>query len=369
MARHRELQRWDAGDDTGIDMSLEGGSSTGWDQFAVNERMYGVQSTYDENIYTTSIDRSNPQYKQREAEAARLAREIEGSSAANAHVAEERRRDADKGDGLDEEEKYSGVSRDGTLLPKRGAGSYVPPSQRPISSTPGVRGAPYDPAIISSALAKPSSEKPAEAPASSGPDPTSTLAAPADPASQLTPSSSKSISKPTETTPEDHIRATTDAFKHFANTEKLRLRQSQEHKRIAQRHEKNVKLNDLKKFAANFKLKSRVPDDLVPILAKDAEKQQEIQKRADEAAQEEASKAAERAKQRSSQDHSAVTSPSSKKEPPTPELTAERNLAAFNHRARGSQNMRGALIAGQQMGRGMGGGRGIPVSFVCVVNV
>ncbi|TKA83466.1 hypothetical protein B0A55_00590, partial [Friedmanniomyces simplex] len=50
--------------------------------------------------------------------------------------------------------------------------------------------------------------------------------------------------------------------------------------------EKNVKLNDLKKFAANFKLNSRVPDDLVPILAKDREKQLEIQRKADEAAKE-----------------------------------------------------------------------------------
>lgn len=143
--RARELQRWDAGSsdiNNGIDMSLES-SSGGWDQFATNERMYGVQSTYDENIYTTQIDRNTPGYRQREAEAARIAREIEGSTPADAHVAEERRRDAPREDGAggDEEEKYSGVRRDaaGGFLPKRSMGAYVPPSQRPLTNTPTVR--------------------------------------------------------------------------------------------------------------------------------------------------------------------------------------------------------------------------------------
>ena len=50
----------------------------------------------------------------KEAQAARIAREIEGSAPTNAHVAEERRKDAEKNDGgMDEEEKYSGVQRDG----------------------------------------------------------------------------------------------------------------------------------------------------------------------------------------------------------------------------------------------------------------
>lgn len=105
--RQRELQRWQPGADTEIDLSLEDSGATGtWDQFAANERLYNVRSDYDENMYTTSIDRSDPRYKQREAEAARIAREIERSAPVNAHVAEERKMNAETDAGLDEEDKY-----------------------------------------------------------------------------------------------------------------------------------------------------------------------------------------------------------------------------------------------------------------------
>jgi PAB1-binding protein PBP1 len=78
----------------------------GWDQFAENERRFGLTTDYDENIYTTTIDKSHPQYKQRVAEAERKAREIERSAATNSHVAEERIADnVDGTDGVDEEEK------------------------------------------------------------------------------------------------------------------------------------------------------------------------------------------------------------------------------------------------------------------------
>ena len=305
MPRERELQRWEPGADSTIDMSLEDSGEAGWDQFAINERMYGVSSTYDENIYTTQIDRSDPRYKQREAEAARIAREIEGSAPVNAHVAEERRRDTDRGDGLDEEEKYSGVKRD-PALPRRAAGAYVPPSQRPITNMPTVPGAPYDPAIISSQLVKPASQLSPEKAADqaraiepvAGEEQNAT-------STETVAKDSKSIAQPTqppkkpaENTTEDHVRNVTDSFKQFANNEKLRLRLAQEQKRSAQRAEKNVKLNDLKKFAENFKLRSRVPDDLVPILAKDREKQIEIQHKADEAAKEEAVKSKEREREK-----------------------------------------------------------------------
>lgn len=84
-------------------------SSTGavWDQFAENEKRFGVTTDYDENIYTTAIDKSHPQYKQRLAEADRKAREIERSVTTNSHVAEERIADNLGGNdnGLDEEDK------------------------------------------------------------------------------------------------------------------------------------------------------------------------------------------------------------------------------------------------------------------------
>jgi hypothetical protein len=87
-----------------------------------------------------------------------------------------------------------------------------------------------------------------------------------------------SQSKPTSATKEGGATATVEkdvvnAFKAFTATEKLR---AQEHQRAAAKRDKAVKLNDLKKFAQNFKLHTPVPQDLVPILAKDKEKQIQI---------------------------------------------------------------------------------------------
>ena len=63
-----------------------------------------MKSDYDENIYTTVIDRSNPLYAQREAEAQRIAQEIVSTAADNAHMREERGA-TNEDDGLNEEEK------------------------------------------------------------------------------------------------------------------------------------------------------------------------------------------------------------------------------------------------------------------------
>ena len=287
--QQRELQRWDAGPMAGADLSLESsGGDTSWDQFAANESMYGVQSTYDESYYTTTIDRNDPRYKTREANAIRLAREIERSSTSNSHVAEERRRDADQSNGLDEEDKYSGVRRESAGLPKRAAGAYVPPSQRPITATPTVPGAPFDPAIIASSIAKPADAKPAEAASAvvqnaHPPGPSATAVGSPNPANVASPPAAAPANKGT---PEDHVRNTWAEFRRFATEEKLKARQVSD-KRTAQRREaQSSKIEDLRKFAADFKLKSTVPDDLVPILAKDREKQVQIQQKAAHAAKE-----------------------------------------------------------------------------------
>ncbi len=90
-----------------MDGSLEKSSSGGhWDQFAENERLFGLKTDYDESIYTTSIDKSHPQYRERIAAAERKAREIERSVTTNSHVAEERIMDFSGGkDNADEEDK------------------------------------------------------------------------------------------------------------------------------------------------------------------------------------------------------------------------------------------------------------------------
>lgn len=88
-------------------MKPSSGAGAGWDQFAENERLFGLSTDYDENIYTTSIDKNHPQYKQRLAEADRKAREIERSVATNSHIAEERITDnlAGEDNGADEEDR------------------------------------------------------------------------------------------------------------------------------------------------------------------------------------------------------------------------------------------------------------------------
>lgn len=86
-----------------MDISLEG-TGGAWDQFQANEQRFGLKSDYDENIYTTPINRSHPDHRRREAEAIRLAREIEGGQADNPHVREERGVNHLE-DAMDEEEK------------------------------------------------------------------------------------------------------------------------------------------------------------------------------------------------------------------------------------------------------------------------
>ena len=79
-----------------------------WDQFQANEDLFDVHASYDENLYTTALDKSSIDSSKLKA-AERLAREIEGSESSNIHVAEERGQDV-QGD-YDEEDRYSGVLR------------------------------------------------------------------------------------------------------------------------------------------------------------------------------------------------------------------------------------------------------------------
>jgi PAB1-binding protein PBP1 len=86
----RTLQPWVPDASDALDGSLEATSSGPWDQFAENARLFGLKTDYDESIYTTTINKSHPQYRERVAAAEKKAREIERSVATTAHVAEER---------------------------------------------------------------------------------------------------------------------------------------------------------------------------------------------------------------------------------------------------------------------------------------
>ena len=77
-----------------------------WDQFAANQEKFGVKTSYDENLYTTKLDKDKiDQAKIKHAE--RIAREIEGQTTTNIHLAEERNQKLALD--FDEEDLYSGV--------------------------------------------------------------------------------------------------------------------------------------------------------------------------------------------------------------------------------------------------------------------
>ncbi|GJS92219.1 gypsy type transposase [Tanacetum coccineum] len=82
----------------------------GWDQFETNAALFGVTSTFDEELYTTKLDRG-PMMREREREALRIAREIEGEDTQDLHLAEERGIHVHSNFELDEETKYSSVMR------------------------------------------------------------------------------------------------------------------------------------------------------------------------------------------------------------------------------------------------------------------
>ncbi|GIL60624.1 hypothetical protein Vafri_15158 [Volvox africanus] len=114
----RELQRWqpDADDDTSF-LSLEStGGNSNWDQFAVNRDRFGVQTTWNEHFYTTKI---NPEEcRITEAEAQRIANEIENSGVANTtniHLLEER--GGELAPDADEEALYGAVIRESRPAP------------------------------------------------------------------------------------------------------------------------------------------------------------------------------------------------------------------------------------------------------------
>ena len=172
----------------------------------------------------------------------------------------------------------------------------MPPARRPPSGKPTVAGAPVDPAIISSQIARPDAspqgqKTTAVKPAENG----GTTTAPGDSKTQdvkkeavkdtslvkaIAASTPRPADNPKTSTPNATANVETevlDSFRNFAMFEKNRLADDRR-KRVS--HDKAIKLNDLKKFSTNFKLHTPVPKDLVPILAKDTAKQHEIVEKA-----------------------------------------------------------------------------------------
>ena len=81
-----------------------------WDQFEVNKIKYNVVSTYDENLYTTALDK-NKISKELNDYADKIYNEIKNSSnnEKNRHILEDRGIIGEEDGDADEEEKYSSV--------------------------------------------------------------------------------------------------------------------------------------------------------------------------------------------------------------------------------------------------------------------
>ncbi|KAF9899784.1 hypothetical protein EC991_008326 [Linnemannia zychae] len=129
--RERDLKKWapeehlsygGIEDDLG-DTSQH--SSASWDQFAANERLFGVRTDFDEELYTTKLDRTGADYRAREQQAIQIAQEIQQSVSSNVHMREERGLAVDDS-GLDEEDLYGAVVRD----PLPASNKYMPPAMR-----------------------------------------------------------------------------------------------------------------------------------------------------------------------------------------------------------------------------------------------
>lgn len=97
----RDLTPWmpelsEEGGGAGL-LALDDGGAD-WDQFAANRDKFGYQSTYNENLYTTELNKQSCNIS--EQEAARIAREIETQApgTSNYHMLEERGGELDDGD-------------------------------------------------------------------------------------------------------------------------------------------------------------------------------------------------------------------------------------------------------------------------------
>lgn len=151
----RVLEKWNSESSLATDVDLnketsQRGGKTSWDQFAENERLFGVKTDFDEAHYTTPVGREKmrpEEFKRREVEAERLAKEIltKSGTPMTVHVAEER--GLLLPDDMDEEERYGSVVRrvsivsteDHDLTPRKSSIASLGEKAQPASSPPHLR--------------------------------------------------------------------------------------------------------------------------------------------------------------------------------------------------------------------------------------
>ncbi|ORX38645.1 hypothetical protein BD324DRAFT_373826 [Kockovaella imperatae] len=263
-----------------------GGSNIPWDQFETNARLFGTKTSYQEELYTTKLNRGGADYKKREKEADRLANEILGQTSANVHVAEERNHTGLEDDSKGEEEKYSGVQRN--------PNAYVPPAARksgaPIPtrpSQPGTNTAKVNGSHAQTALSPSAQNAPlpmAKTPSSQGmtvPQPPVRGTSGDVPASEKAPTDARravspqpKASEPVESQDNQSKPTVVDQFRQFVGTERERVEAK---KQTMIKLDRERTLADFKKFQTNFKVPLPMPKDILPLLSKDEEKQKTIE--------------------------------------------------------------------------------------------
>ncbi|KAF8656196.1 hypothetical protein AX16_002633 [Volvariella volvacea WC 439] len=287
--RERELQAWQPaegilppaplGGAQGDDLTFgPGASSGGWDQFAVNEKLFGVKTDFNEDLYTTKLDRSGADFKERERKAQRIANEIIGATTNNPHIAEERNQAFDDSS-VNEEDKYGAVVR--------GANAYVPPGARKaaaaaVANVTGTTAMSTAPAAPS----KPEAKSETKTEVKTDAPKVAVNGAEAGASSVAAPAHSSSTSKAPSPVPSASVnKAPADAlpaFRDFVTIEKQRLNQKRQ---ALVKTEMDKRMAELVKFSQNFKLNKPIPEDLVSILAKDEDKQRAIREKATKDAQ------------------------------------------------------------------------------------
>lgn len=253
------------GDDLTFGTAANKTGGKGWDQFATNAALFGATTTYSEDLYTTRLDRSKQGFKQREREAERLAREIEGQATTNVHVAEERGQQVQGGEGWDEEDRYSGV--------QRRAGAYVPP---------GARGG----RVVGKEAGKDAERKDVKEDKETPVQPTTELAthdsgnAKVPPQEPVKPSPAKDALKvsPAKPNPSPASAAPADitsTMREFAQTERSKIAQA---KADMHKTERERRLAELVNFGKTFKVPGAKPRDLQGVLAGSAGQEKKEEK-------------------------------------------------------------------------------------------
>lgn len=139
----RELEPWDGvnclnGETELLELD---GNANGWDaneMFSKNETVYGIQSTFDQSLsgYTMPIQKDTQDFKEKEAEAAKKAQEIESGSGYKERI------ELENGD---EEQMFAAVERPAqeqntiepqTNVPKNNPGKYMSQIKRKANINP-----------------------------------------------------------------------------------------------------------------------------------------------------------------------------------------------------------------------------------------